>query len=190
MLRHKQRRHSRTYHTDANLEMGSLRAWLELQGSNFTDHTPSLPLEELLRLIPARGDELRLRLDGVGIFQSNSRLARGLHFNPRRDALYHIVVGGREREQCGDERHCSDRARKAPPGPRRPAGAAVPAKTVAFVNAQPAAAAAQSFHAFCTRRASLLCSLLCARQAAPTTGLFALQPAGARRAAQIAYFAH
>ena len=128
----------------------------------------------------------------MGIFQSNSRLARGLHFNPRRDALYHIVVGGRECQQCRDERNCSDCARKAPPGPRRPAGAAVAAEAVARVAGATAAAAPKSLHAFLAPvELALLCSpsrvLVRQRQ---TTGLFTLQPEGARRAAQITDFVH
>ena len=53
--------------------MGSLRAWLELQGSNFTGHMPSVSLKELLRLIPARRDERRLRLAGLDTDTTRTR---------------------------------------------------------------------------------------------------------------------
>ena len=83
----------------------------------------------------------------MGIFQSNSRLARGLDLDARRDALYDVLVGGGEREHCGEgDDGCY--AAEAPPGPRRPAGAAVPTEAVAGVAAITAAAAPRSFHAF------------------------------------------
>ena len=159
----------------------------------------------------------------MGIFQSHGRLARGLHFNTRRDALDDVLVGGGEGEHCGEG---GDRgpAAEAPAAPRvrdpidgaatacRPASAAVPAEVVARVAAAAAAAAAQPVHASLgcpqTRRAgnhSLLgalgdeCGVGALRFEAALLGLgqlllcslsFALQPEGARRAAQIAYFAH
>ena len=101
-----------------------------------------------LRRVGARHPyQFRLRLDGVRVLEAHGRLARGLHFDARRDALYHILVGGGERQQCGEgDDGCY--AAEAPPGPRRPAGAAVPTEAVAGVAAITAAAAPRSFHAF------------------------------------------
>ena len=118
------------------------------------------------------------------VLETHGRLARRFHFNMRRDALYNILVGGGEREQRRDC-DCSDRARKAPPGRRRPARAAVPAEAVAGVAAAAAAAAAQPVHAFSGGPEPASCVLVRQPQ---TTGLFTLQPECARRAAQIAYF--
>ena len=53
--------------------MGSFGARLELPGSNFTGHMPSVPLKGLLRLIPARRDELPLRLAGLDTDATRTR---------------------------------------------------------------------------------------------------------------------
>ena len=53
--------------------MGSFKARLELQVSNFIGHTSSIPQEGPLRCIPARRDELRLRLAGLEANASGTR---------------------------------------------------------------------------------------------------------------------
>ena len=53
--------------------MSSFKAWLELQVSNFTGHNTSIPQEKPLRCIPARRDELRLRLAGLEANASGTR---------------------------------------------------------------------------------------------------------------------
>ena len=53
--------------------MGYFQVWLELQGSNFTGHMPSIPVEELLRLIPPRRDELWQRLAGLDTEATRTR---------------------------------------------------------------------------------------------------------------------